>query len=97
MAIQPIDLRVLESKSSNIYEAVVIAAKRARQINDENRLEFNQIISTIVPAMEDEFEERGNPDQEKYSLQFEKKEKSHLLALDELIKGEFEYRYRDAE
>mgnify|MGYP000492361723 CR=1 FL=1 len=97
MAIQPIDLRGLNSKTSNIYEAVVIAAKRARQINDENRLEFNQIISSIVPAMEDEFEERGNPEQEKYSLQFEKKEKAHLQALNELINGEFEYRYRDAE
>jgi len=97
MAIQPIDLRALDGKSNNIYEAVVIAAKRARKINEENRLEFNQIISTIVPTMEDEFEERGNPDQEKYSLQFEKKEKSHLRALNELINGEFEYRYRDAE
>lgn len=97
MAIKPIDLRLLDKKVNNIYEAVVIAAKRARQINDENRLEFNQIISTIVPAIEDEFEERGNPDQEKYSLQFEKKEKSHLVALDELINSEFEYRYKDAE
>ena len=97
MAIQPIDLRVLDAKTNNIYEAVVIASKRARQINDENRLEFNQLVSTIIPAIEDEFEERGNPDQEKISLVFEKKEKSHLRALNELINSEFEYRYKDAE
>lgn len=97
MAIQPIDLRKLDSKSDNVYEAVIAAGKRARQINDENRLEFNQLISTIIPAVEDEFEERGNPDQEKISLQFEKREKPHLRALKELIDGELEYRYKDEE
>lgn len=95
MAIQPIDLRVLDEKTSNIYEAVVVAGKKARQINDDNRLEFNQLISTMIPAIEDEFEERGNPDQEKISLKFEKLEKPHLRALNELINGEFEYRYKD--
>jgi DNA-directed RNA polymerase subunit K/omega len=97
MAIQPIDLRKLELKTSNIYEAVVIAGKRARQINDENRSEFNQLISTIVPAIEDEFEERGNPDQERISLQFEKLEKPHLRSLNELINSDFEFRYREDE
>lgn len=97
MAIQPIDLRKLELKTSNIYEAVVIAGKRARQINDENRSEFNQLVSTIIPAIEDEFEERGNPDQERISLQFEKLEKPHLRALNELINSDFEFRYREDE
>ena len=97
MAIQPIDLRKLEVKTANIHEAVVIAGKKARQINDENRLEFNQLVSTIIPAIEDEFEERGNPDQERISLQFEKLEKPHLRALNELVASEFEFRYKDAE
>ena len=97
MAITTIDLRILDEKTNNIYEAVVVAGKRARKINDDNRLEFNQLVSTIIPAIEDEFEERGNPDQEKISLQFEKLEKPHLRALNELVSGELEYRYRDAE
>ncbi len=97
MAITTIDLRMLDEKTNNIYEAVVVAGKRARKINDDNRLEFNQLVSTIIPALEDEFEERGNPDQEKISLQFEKLEKPHLRALDELLSGELEYRYKDAE
>ena len=97
MAIKTIDLRMLDEKTNNIYEAVVIAGKRARKINEDNRLEFNQLVSTIVPAIEDEFEERGNPDQEKISLQFEKLEKPHLRALNELVSNELEYRYKDAE
>ena len=97
MAIKPIDLRILESQTDNLYEAVIIAGKRARQINDDNRLEFNQLVSTIIPAIEDEFEERGNPDQEKISLQFENVEKPHLRALNELIDNDLKYRYKDAE
>lgn len=97
MAIKPINLKVLESKTDNLYEAVVVAGKRARQINEDNRLEFNQLISTMIPLAEDDFEERGNPDQEKISLQFEKREKPHLKALGELMDDDFEFRYRDAE
>ena len=97
MAIKPINLKELESKTDNLYEAVVVAGKRARQINEDNRLEFNQLVSTMIPVVEDDFEERGNPDQEKISLQFEKREKAHLKALDELLEDEFEYRYRDEE
>ena len=97
MAIKPIDLRILEAKTDNLYEAVVVAGKRARQINEDSRIEFNQLVSTMIPVVEDDFEERGNPDQEKISLQFEKREKPHLTALNELLEDEFEYRYRDAE
>ena len=97
MAIKPINLKELESKTDNLYEAVVVAGKRARQINEDNRLEFNQLVNTMIPVVEDDFEERGNPDQEKISLQFEKREKPHLQALGELMEDEFEFRYRDAE
>jgi len=97
MAIQPIDLRKIDGKAENIYEAIIAAGKRARQINDENRLEFNQLISTIIPAVEDEFEERGNPDQERISLQFEKREKPHLRAFNELLDGNLNFRYIEEE
>jgi len=95
MPINPINLRKVEAHTKNIYEAVIIAAKRARQINDENRLEFNTQLSTIIPSIEDEFEERGNPDQERISLEFEKREKSHIRALGELIDGDISFRFRD--
>ena len=35
MAVKPISLRKVEEKANNIYEAVVVMAKRARQINQE--------------------------------------------------------------
>ena len=39
MAVRPIDLKELESKAANIYEAIVIMSKRARQINEELKIE----------------------------------------------------------
>lgn len=97
MPITPINLKKVEAHTKNIYEAVIIAGKRARQINDENRLEFNTQLSTLIPSIEDEFEERGNPDQERISLEYEKREKSHLRALGELIDGNVHFRYKDEE
>ena len=35
MAVKPIALRKLEKQSKNIYEAVVVMSKRARQINQD--------------------------------------------------------------
>ncbi len=97
MPITPVNLKNLEAHTNNIYEAVVVTAKRARQINEDYKLEFNTLLSTMLPAVEDEFEERGNPDQERISLEFEKREKSHLLAMKELINGELKFRYKDKE
>ena len=34
MGIKPIDLREIDAKAKNIYEAIIISSKRARQIND---------------------------------------------------------------
>ena len=39
--IVPVDLRRIEGIASNVYEAIIVAGKRARQINDDNRLEYN--------------------------------------------------------
>ena len=35
MAVKPLALRKLEKQSNNIYEAVVVMSKRARQINQD--------------------------------------------------------------
>ena len=35
MAVKPLALRKLEKQSKNIYEAVVVMSKRARQINQD--------------------------------------------------------------
>jgi DNA-directed RNA polymerase subunit K/omega len=101
MAIKPLEIRTLESKAANVYEAIVVLSKRARQINEETKIEFNQRIETIaaLPTMTngDEEEVDANPDQLKISLEFEKRAKSTEQAIGELMADKLEFRYKEAE
>jgi DNA-directed RNA polymerase subunit K/omega len=96
MAIKPIDLRALDTKTANVYEAIVVASKRARQVNDEIKTEFNSYLNSIPSkGLDDESEDIDNPDQLKVSLEFEKREKPHIQSLDELLDGKVPYRYKN--
>jgi len=96
MNIEPIDLREIEKHASNIYEAIVVCAKKARLINDENKIEYNALLSTIPEsATEDDVEEFENPAQLKISLEFEKREKPHIQAFQEFLDGKIEYKYKE--
>jgi DNA-directed RNA polymerase subunit K/omega len=96
MSINPIDLRMVDQSAANVYEAIIVAAKRARQLNDEYKIEYNALVSTIpVAAGDEETEDIQNPAQLKISLDFEKREKPHIQALDELLVGKIDYRYKE--
>ncbi|MCX7798015.1 MAG: DNA-directed RNA polymerase subunit omega [Melioribacter sp.] len=94
MALKPVDLRKIKERIPNLYEAVVVAARRARMVNDEYKLEFNTLLSSVVSSDDDEFEDKENPEQLKLSLEFEKRDKPHIKALNELIDKGLEYRYK---
>ena len=99
MAIKSLEIRTLESKAANVYEAIVVLSKRARQLNEETKIEFNQRIETIaaIPAMTngDEEEVDANPDQLKISLEFEKRPKATEEAIDELMSDKLEFHYKE--
>jgi len=97
MGIKPIELRELKAKAANLYEAVVISAQEARRINEENKLEFNALMNTFIPNAEDEFDDRDNTEQEKISVEFEKREKPHRQSLNKMLNGDIEYRYKSTE
>lgn len=95
MNISPIDLREIDKRAENVYEAIIVASKRARQINNENKIEFNALLNTI-PSMgtDDDAEDITNPAQLKIALDFEKKPKPHLQALNELLEGDLKFKYK---
>jgi DNA-directed RNA polymerase subunit K/omega len=95
MEINPIDLREIDKKAGNVYEAIIATAKRARQINSENKIEFNALLSTIPEATtDDESEDIDNPAQLKIALEMEQRKKPHLQALDEFLDGKVEFDYK---
>ncbi|MGA7837867.1 MAG: DNA-directed RNA polymerase subunit omega [Ignavibacteriaceae bacterium] len=96
MPITPVDLREVDKNASNVYEGIIVSALRARQLNDEYKIEYNALVSTIpVAAGEDDAEDIQNPAQLKISLDFEKKEKPHIQALGELLEGKIDFRYKE--
>ncbi len=95
MNLSPIDLREIDERAENVYEAIIVAARRARQINSENKIEFNALLNTIpATGSDDEAEDVTNPAQLKMALEFEKRPKPHLQALEELLEGQIKYKYK---
>jgi hypothetical protein len=96
MAIKPIDLREIDNRAANVYEAIIVCAKKARQINNENKIEFNALVSTIPDNnADDESEDIDNPAQLNIALELEKREKPHIQALDEFLEDKVEFRYKE--
>lgn len=96
MAVEPVDLREIDKNSSNVYEAVLLSAKRARQINDERKLEYNESLKSLPAAAgnDEDGEDFHNPAQLKLSADFEKREKPHIQGLKDLLAGSVKYQYK---
>lgn len=98
MPIKPTDLEFFNQPGKNVHECIVVASKRARQINEEIKIEFNQRIEMFTVKTETETEENDvNPDQLKVSLEFEKRPKPTDIAMDELTDGKLEWHYKEKE
>ena len=101
MAIKSVEISELESKAANVYEAIVVLSKRARQINEETKIEFSQRLETIsvLPSSSNPEEEEpdANPDQLRISLEFEKRPKPTEEAIREILNDELKFRYKEPE
>lgn len=103
MAIKPVSLEQFHEKAGNIYEAIIVAAKRSRQLHDEIKIELNQRLETIkqlssTPEAEEDVETTvTNPDQLKISLEFEKRAKVTETALVEVMAHRVKFRLKGDE
>ena len=101
MPIKPLNIEELTDKAENIYEAIVILLKRARQINEEMKIEFNQRIemvqSRIFEPEEETEQPQTNPDQILVAQEFEQRPKPTDTAIEELMNDKITYRYKEEE
>jgi len=98
MPIKPINLEFFNEPGRNVHESIVAASKRARQINEDIKIAFNQRIEMLTVKPESETEENDvNPDQLKVSLEFEKRPKPTDVALQELMSDSIEWQYKEKE
>lgn len=91
------DLRKLDEKTENLYEAISIISKRANQISAQikeelhNKLEeFNNDNDTLEEVFE-------NREQIEISSYYERLPKATLIAVDEFLNGKVYHRNPDKE
>jgi DNA-directed RNA polymerase omega subunit len=93
--IDTISISEIEDKADNVYESVIVVAKRARQINDEQK----QLLQREQDEYDEDYdaliEEEGEiiPEEGEYL----KLPKPSALALGEFMEGKLEYFYRETE
>jgi DNA-directed RNA polymerase subunit K/omega len=92
MAIETLDVDELAERTGNLYETVAILSKRSRQVSSDMRSELEDKLSYFEgfgPEMEDV---RMKEEQEKVSLEYEKKPEPTEIAIDDFLEDKLYYR-----
>lgn len=92
-----ISVEDLMKNTQSIYEAVAIMSKRARQINDEQKVEIESEmdILPVTDNRESEDFDEVEIDREALLRDYKKYPKPTRAAIDEMICGDIEFRYKD--
>jgi len=87
MALKPLSIRNMEEKTSDIFEAVVVMSKRAKQILN------NRIVEELITSADEEEVEMGVYDQieEKNPEDYEELEKVTTTAVNEFVDGDIQW------
>jgi len=92
MAVETIPFSELENYTGDTFEAIIIMAKRARQINAE------RLAKMELPAfMEDGDEEPALDREDLEEIDFDGIEKATTFAIREMLSGDLTFRYKDTE
>jgi DNA-directed RNA polymerase subunit K/omega len=86
------DLRDLDVKTENIYESIVIMAKRANQISNNVKEELHQKLSEFASSNDNLEEIFENREQIEISKHYEKMPKPSLVAVQEFLEDKIYYR-----
>jgi len=90
------DLNDMDGDTDNIYETVMIAAKRANQISVEMKLELNRKLEEFASYTDNLEEVFENPEQIEISKFFERLPKPSLISLQELTDDQIYFRINEA-
>lgn len=86
------DLRELDTTTDNVYESLVIIAKRANQISNNIKEELHQKLSEFASSNDNLEEVFENREQIEISKHYEKLPKPVLVAIQEFLDGKVYYR-----
>lgn len=87
------DIREMASRTGNIYETITVIGKRARQLSVELKLELNEKLEEFVVVTETIEEIHENKEQIEISRSYERMASPTVLATEEFLHGDLEFRY----
>lgn len=86
------DVRQLDKDTDNIYESIVIIAKRANQISNNMKEELHNKLSEFASSNDNLEEVFENREQIEISKHYERMPKPTLIAVDEFLNGKVYHR-----
>lgn len=86
------DVRQLDIKTDNIYESLVIIAKRANQISNNMKEELQNKLSEFASSNDNLEEVFENREQIEISKHYERMPKPTLIAVDEFLNDKVYFR-----
>jgi|YNPNPStandDraft_1061719.scaffolds.fasta_scaffold72292_1 DNA-directed RNA polymerase subunit K/omega len=91
-----ISLEDIERHAESVYEAVVVIAKRARQINDEQKRLVEMEMREVMAEVKDDLLDDDQP-REPIQRPFMRLPKPTTQALQEFLEGKLRYTYIERE
>lgn len=89
------DIKDFASKSANIYEAINIISKRAKLLSVDLKIELNGKLEEFAVNSDRIEEIIENKEQIEISKFYERLPSPTIIATDEFLKDQLEFRYRD--
>ena len=92
MPAEPVEINRIEEEADNVYKAILVCAKRARQIHSVEMNKLRQELGEV----EDELDlEDVDTDREAIAIKYDKKAKPPNVALHELLDGKTKFEMID--
>lgn len=91
------DTAQLVEDTDNIYQTVVVASKRARQISSNMKEELSNKLAEFASTVDNLEEIFENREQIEISKFYERMPKPTILAMEEFLEGKVYYRKREEE
>lgn len=98
--VSTVPLEDLEKHAANVYEAIVVVAKRARQINDDQKRYIEQEIgydSSLENSSSDDLdsEEENREERQITPVKYIRMPKPTTISLDEMLTGKLNFQYAE--
>ena len=85
MGLEPISIKNMEEKTNDLYEAVVVMSKKAKQVTNERTLEKLMLVSEQTEMGVFDEEQNINPDD------YEELTKPTTVAVNSFVDGELSW------